>query len=133
MASSIVRTRRLEWVDTDAAGVWHHSTLWRYAEWLEAELHRSLGIQDRTFGWTPRRRIEADFLRRVVFDEELTCTLTVSRVGRTSATYEVVLDTAEGAAATATLVCVNVDDTGQAVAWDDDVRAALEDSTPVAD
>ncbi len=133
MGASITRTRRLEWVDTDAAQVWHHSTVWRWTEWLEAELHRELGITGHTFGWTPRRRVTAEFLRRVVFDEEVTCTLRVVAVGRTSATYAAELATDAGPAATVELVCVNIDDDGRAAPWRDDVRAALEDGTPLGD
>lgn len=126
MGARIVRTRRLEWIDTDAAGYWHHSTLWRYAEWLEAELHRELGITELTFGYSPRRHVEAEFHRPAYFDDEVTCTLEVTRVGTTSATYEVGLQVSGQACAEATLVVVLIDrDAGRPMPWPDDAAALL--------
>lgn len=126
MGARIVRTRRLEWIDTDAAGYWHHSTLWRYAEWLEAELHRDLGITELTFGYSPRRRVEAEFHRPAYFDDEVTCTLEVTRVGTTSATYEVALEVEAGTCATATLVVVLIDrEQGRPMPWPDDAATLL--------
>ena len=40
MGASITLCRRLDWADTDAAGYWHHSTFWKYAEAGEAEAHQ---------------------------------------------------------------------------------------------
>lgn len=126
MGARIVRTRRLEWIDTDAAGRWHHSTLWRYAEWLEAELHRELGLTGIEFGDSPRRRVEAEFHRPAYFDDEITCSLDVSHVGTTSATYEVLLEVDGAPCATATMVVVLVDrDRGRPTAWPEDVAALL--------
>lgn len=129
MGARIELRRRLEWIDTDAAGVWHHSTLWRLAEWAEAELHRRIGITDLTFGWTPRRRVEAEFLRPVVFDEEVVLVLEVAAVGRTSVTYVMDLSTASAEpVATARMVAVLIDDDGAPRPWPEDARAALAHS-----
>ena len=57
MNPTITIKRRVEWMDTDAAGIWYHSTVIRWAEDAEAELHRQLGIVQRTFGATPRVNI----------------------------------------------------------------------------
>ena len=54
--------RRVEWVDTDAAGHQHYTAILRWAEAAEAELLRSLGI-DWLFGRTPRVRHEVDYQR----------------------------------------------------------------------
>lgn len=88
MAASVRIQRRLAWPDTDAAGVWHHSTLWRWVEEAEAELHREVGIIQHTFGHTPRRHLEAEFLLPLYFDDLVDVELRVARVGRTSVTYE---------------------------------------------
>jgi acyl-CoA thioester hydrolase len=125
MGATITLQRRLEWLDTDAAVRWHHATIWRYAEWAEAELHRELGIIDTTFGFTPRRTVEAEFRSAILFDELVTVTFAVSAVGRTSATYEVTLDTDAGTAATARIVVVLVDGAGRPAPWPEDVAAAL--------
>jgi acyl-CoA thioesterase FadM len=36
--------RRTEWIDTDAAGIYHWTTVFRFAEAAEAALHTALGI-----------------------------------------------------------------------------------------
>lgn len=118
MGRSIRIQRRLAWPDTDAAGVWHHSTLWRWVEEAEAELHRALGVIEHTFGHTPRRHLEAEFLRPLRFDDMVDVELSVTRMGRSSATYDatVVHDGALVARASMTVVLV-VD--GLATAWPD--------------
>jgi acyl-CoA thioesterase FadM len=127
VGASITMERRLEWPDTDAAVRWHHSTIWRYAEAAEAELHRRLGIIDQTFGFTPRRRLEAEFHAVVQFDEVVTVVLEVAAVGRTSATYELTLSVSERLVATATIVIVFTDDLGRPRPWTDELTRALRD------
>ena len=129
MGASITLERRLEWPDTDAAVRWHHSTIWRYAEAAEAELHRRLGIIDQTVGFTPRRRLEAEFHAVVQFDEVVTVVLEVVAVGRTSATYALTLSVGERRVATATIVIVFTDDSGRPRPWTDELARALRDGT----
>ena len=124
MATSITLTRRLDWADTDAAGYWHHSTFWKYAEAGEAELMRSLGLRELTFGHTPRKAVTAEFHRPVYFDDEVTIMFEVEAVGRTSATYHITVGVDGETAAAGTLTVVLVDD-GRPVPWPDDVRAKL--------
>ena len=71
MGATATLTRRLDWSDTDAAGYWHHSTFWKYAEAGEAELARQLGLTDQIFGVAPRRSVAAEFHRPVYFDDEV--------------------------------------------------------------
>ena len=92
MPTGVTIKRRLEWIDTDAAGIWHHSTVIRWAEDAEAELHRTLGIVSRTFGATPRVNIDFDFGVPLRFDDEVDVTLTVAAMGETSLTYQVSVD-----------------------------------------
>lgn len=130
MGASITLERRLEWLDTDAAVRWHHTTIWRYAEWAERELHRELGIIDTTFGSTPRRRIEAEFFGEILFDQLVRVMLTVAAVGRTSATYDVELATDAKTVATARMVVVLVGEDGRPAPWPNDVAAALRGGSP---
>lgn len=118
MAPSARIQRRLAWPDTDAAGVWHHSTLWRWAEEAEAELHRDLGITQHTFGHTPRRHVEAEFLRPLRFDDLVDVEITVASVGRTSVRYDVTVAHDGALVATATFTAVLVID-GAVTAWPD--------------
>lgn len=125
MGASITMQRRLEWPDTDAAGYWHHSTLWRFAEAAEAELHRRLGITKLTFGFTPRRHLEAEFFGPLYFDDLVTITCDVERVGGTSMTQRITLESPRGRAAVATMVVVLIGDDGRPRTWPEDAAAAL--------
>ncbi len=107
-ASHSVR-RRVAWMDTDAAGIWHYSTAIRLSEEAETELHRSLGIQHLTFGVSPRVRLEFDFSSSVVFDEEVETTISVARVGRTSVTYAIEMRAGEREIARGSITTVLVD------------------------
>ncbi len=118
MGPSIRIQRRLAWPDTDAAAVWHHSTLWRWVEEAEAELHRSLGVIEHTFGNTPRRHLEAEFLRPLRFDDLVDVELWVARMGGSSVTYEATVVHAGDVVATASMTAVLVID-GSAAPWPD--------------
>ena len=131
MGARIELQRRLEWIDTDAAVRWHHSVVWRWAEWAEAELHRRLGIVDVTVGATPRRRVEAEFVRAVTFDDLVDVTFEVEAVGRTSVTYAMALSSQGEPVASARLVAVFTDGEGRSAPWPEEVAAALRDGTPV--
>ena len=63
---------RVEWLDTDAAGIYHWSTVARFAEAAEAALHNALAITEITFGSTPRLSVSFDFARPLRFNDEVT-------------------------------------------------------------
>src|SRR5256885_8355569 len=80
----VVLRRRIEWMDTDAAGIYHWTTVFRLAEAAEAALHTALGIADRTFGATPRLRASGDFRMPLRFNDVVDVRLEVASIGRTS-------------------------------------------------
>jgi acyl-CoA thioester hydrolase len=124
VGTSVVR--RIEWMDTDAAGIYHYSTLLRLAEAAEAELHTERGIADVTFGATPRVHVEFDFKRPVKFNDEVLTEIAVAKLGRTSITYEFTFTHGDDPVATGQIVAVFIDpDTRRAAAWPDAVRDAL--------
>ena len=125
MGATATLVRRLDCADTDAAGYWHHATFWTYAEAGEAELARQLGLTDLLFGATPRKTVAAEFHRPVFFDDEVTITCSVDRVGTTSATYRIEMATGAGLVATGSLTVVLVGDGGRPTPWPDDVAALL--------
>jgi acyl-CoA thioester hydrolase len=125
VSNSINLTRRLDWADTDAAGYWHHSTFWKYAEAGEAELVRAAGLTDIVFGHSPRRSVAAEFIRPIYFDDEVTIDCTVEHLGRTSLTYAITLSVGDEIAATGTMSVVLVDVDGRPTPWPDEVRRAL--------
>jgi acyl-CoA thioester hydrolase len=123
----ITVTRPLEWMDTDAAGIWHYSTSIRFIEHAELELHRQLDIVDVTFGKTPRARLELDFRRSIRFGDDVSTTLEVESVGRTSIVYRFRLEVPRGLAAEGRIVTVLVGGDGRPLEVPQHVRAALID------
>ncbi len=127
MRASTTIQRRLEWIDTDAGVIWHYSTVIRFAEAVEGEMHRELGISEFTFGTLPRVHVEFDFVRPVLFDEMVSITLTVASVGSSSLTYDIELSVDGSRVASGKVVAVLVDrETGQTMPWPDEIRAKLE-------
>lgn len=126
-AESITLQRRVQWMDTDAAGIWHHSVVLRWFEEAEAELHRRLGIIDQTFGATPRVRTEFDFTIPIRFDDVVDITVRVSSLGQTSITYEVDVRRGSDQVASGRVVAVFIDrETGEKRPWTESLRQALE-------
>jgi acyl-CoA thioester hydrolase len=126
MTASISLRRRVQWMDTDAAGIWHHSVIIRWAEEAEAELHRRLGIIDETFGATPRVRTEFEFGVPVSFDDIVDISLTVIDLGQTSITYLVGVTSDSRQIATGRMVAVLIDrESGEKRRWPDELRQVL--------
>jgi len=114
----------VRWVDTDAGGRIHFTAAFRWAETAELELYRELGVLDRV-PHLPRRHVEADFHRVLVFDDEIEIALSVTRVGTTSVTYAWRIERAGELAVEGSHTVVNVDGDGRAQPLDDAFRAAL--------
>lgn len=126
MTSSVSIRRRVQWIDTDAAGIWHHSTVARWAEEAEAELHRQVGIIDQTFGATPRVVVEFEFRSPLRFDDVVDVTITVAKLGRSSITYLIEVRKGENLAASGRMVAVFIDrESGLKRTWPDEIRLAL--------
>lgn len=125
MTAAVTISRRIEWIDTDAAGIWHYSTAIRFVEAAETELHRQLGIIDLTFGVTPRAHVEFDFHRTVRFDDVLDITLAVSAVGRTSLTYDVTMTCGDDPVASGKVITVLIDCDGRPTPLTQELREAL--------
>ena len=83
----VVEHRRVAWVDTDAGGRIHFTAVFRYAEAAETTLMREAGLLGPEWGSYPRRQVEAQYLRVLVFDDEIEVALRVDRLGTTSITY----------------------------------------------
>ncbi|MGW0665250.1 acyl-CoA thioesterase [Streptodolium elevatio] len=96
--ASVVIERRVEWVDTDAAGHHHHSAVLRWAEAAETVLLRRLGLEE-LYGSIPRVHYEADYRARLWFGETVRVELRVDKVGTTSLHYVFEVYGREGLAA----------------------------------
>jgi acyl-CoA thioesterase FadM len=87
-------------------------------------LRRELGILQ---GWgaTPRRHVEADFLRVLRFEDEIEVRIRPEKLGRTSITWAWEIDRDGETCVTGSHVVVNVDADGRPKELAQEVRAAL--------
>jgi YbgC/YbaW family acyl-CoA thioester hydrolase len=85
-------SRRVDFADTDMAGIIHFSNYFRYMEFAEVAFLRSRGLSVVT-EWEsqrlsfPRVAASCDFLHPVRFDDVLDIAVRVARIGRKSVTY----------------------------------------------
>ena len=92
MAGPFVTTRRVEFADTDAAGIMHFAAFFRLMEQAEHELLRSVGLSvmqhdaQGQLSW-PRVAAQCDFQAAAKFEDLLTIEVQISRLGERSVTY----------------------------------------------
>jgi YbgC/YbaW family acyl-CoA thioester hydrolase len=85
-------TRRIEFVDTDMAGIVHFSNFFRFMEAAEVSFLQVLGLSVR-MEWEgqaigfPRVAAACDFLRPVRFEDVVDIAVIVDNVGRKSVAY----------------------------------------------
>jgi acyl-CoA thioesterase FadM len=115
---------RVAWVDTDAGGRIHFTAAFRWAEAAETSLRRRLGIVD-DWGMYPRRRVEAEYLLVLRFEDEVELALAPERVGETSITWAWTVERGGETCVTGRHTVVHVDDEGRAAPLPEAVRAAL--------
>ncbi|HRQ88399.1 MAG TPA: thioesterase family protein [Bacteroidia bacterium] len=97
MTYRFVHRRRVEFADTDVAGIMHFSNFFRFMEVTEHAFYRSIGFSVHPFrhgegtggpnvGW-PRVQATADFRLPLHFEEEVEIELLVEEVGSKSIRY----------------------------------------------
>lgn len=93
MAEDFQTQRRVEFSDTDAAGIAHFSAFMRYMEQAEHEFLRHLGTSvieelpdGKHLSW-PRVRVECDFQGTAKFEDVLDIAVRVRKLGNKSVTY----------------------------------------------
>ena len=122
----IVLTRRIEWMDTDAAGIYHYTTVFRLAEAAEAELHARLDIDHLTFGATPRLNVSAAFHSSLGFNDLVEVELEVVSIGRSSLAYRFRISKEDRLAAEGEILLCYIDRaTRQSSPWPEQVRRQL--------
>jgi YbgC/YbaW family acyl-CoA thioester hydrolase len=83
--------RRVEFADTDTAGIIHFANYFRYMEEAEHAFFRSIGFsvihehEGTTYSW-PRLSCQCDIFRPVRFEDELDVHLRITRIGTKSVT-----------------------------------------------
>jgi YbgC/YbaW family acyl-CoA thioester hydrolase len=117
---------RVAWVDTDAGARIHFTAAFRWAELAETELMRRLGVLGREWGDFPRRKVEAEFMKVLRFDDEIEVRLRVENVGRTSVTYAWSIVRDDDPCIRGRHTVVHVDTAGHPEPLSDELRAALD-------
>ena len=126
MSHRFVYRRRVEFADTDVAGIMHFSNFFRFMEVAEHAFYRSLGFSVHPFrgensggpavGW-PRVHASADFRLPLEFEEEVEIELLVEEIRNKSVKYffqfwknpDVPAERVVAATGRFTLVCVSFD------------------------
>jgi YbgC/YbaW family acyl-CoA thioester hydrolase len=92
MAYEFKIVRRVEFSDTDMAGIVHYSNFFRYMEAAEHAFFRSLGLSvvtksvDPPVGW-PRVHAECDYTQPLRFEDEVEVHMLVSEKNPKSLSY----------------------------------------------
>ena len=93
MPSSFTITRRVEFHETDAAGLMHFSNFYRWMEVCEHEWFRTLGLAMMSTTpegvrlWWPRREAACSFLRPLRCGDVVRITGTVTETGPSHLAY----------------------------------------------
>ncbi len=93
MGQKFTYQRRVEFRDTDSAGIVHFSVFFAYMEAAEHELLRSVGlgvmmeIDGARISW-PRVKAECNYRNAARFEEVIEIQVSVTRIGSKSVTYE---------------------------------------------
>jgi YbgC/YbaW family acyl-CoA thioester hydrolase len=104
--------RRVQFYETDAAGIVHFSWFFRYMEEAEHALWREAGLSihlpDSPIGW-PRVSAACDFHRALRFEQELDVTIRVTEITKRTMSYacEMTQDGRKIAAGTLKIACVS--------------------------
>lgn len=116
---------RVGWVDTDASGRIHFTAAFRWVEAAESSLYRKAGVFADGVGHLPRRHVEVDYLRALIFEDEIEVCVRVASVGTTSITFEWQISHGGETAVRGRHTAVQVDASGQPFALDENVRNVL--------
>lgn len=118
MSNGFTCQRRVEFRDTDAAGIAHFSVFFVWMEQAEHEAMRYVGMsvmeRDAEISW-PRVSAQCDYTSPAFFEEVVDVRVTVNRLGRKSVTYGFDFHCAGRAIARGqiTTVCCDITTVGQ--------------------
>jgi acyl-CoA thioester hydrolase len=103
--------RRVQFYETDVAGIVHFSWFFRYMEEAEHALWREAGLSihppESEIGW-PRVAASCEFHRPLLFEQELDVHIRITEISRRMISYACVMtqDQTKIAAGTLTIACV---------------------------
>jgi YbgC/YbaW family acyl-CoA thioester hydrolase len=111
MSSEFKYSRRVQFAETDLAGIVHFSTMFQYMEEAEHAMWRSAGLtiaeRESDLGW-PRLNAALEFRNPLRFEEEFEVWVRIAALKRRTIEYEftIVRGTTVIAVGTMTSVCV---------------------------
>lgn len=103
-------TTRILFIDTDASGRIHYTSLFRYFEAAELEFFRSIGVLHEHAGTSfPRVHAECDYRTAIRFDDEVVLEVSVGRLGRSSVQlkFRVLTGEVEAACGNVVIACMD--------------------------
>lgn len=124
--ASVTYVRRVAWADVDASRVWRFTAAFDYVEEAETQLLRDLGVLQDTVLHLPRIYACASFRSPARFDDELTVTLQVGRLGNSSIHFVFAITNSDRLAAEGKLGFAFVGPSGRAEPLPPLLREALE-------
>jgi acyl-CoA thioester hydrolase len=118
VTAEFIYRRRVQFADTDMAGIVHFSMYFRYMEEAEHALWRSVGLQiappEGTVGF-PRVAASCDFKAPLRFEDEFEVHVRVDAVGRRSLKYAFTIRRGDNLLATGLMTSVSVVRTSEGV------------------
>ena len=133
MPDSFSIKRRVQFAETDMAGIVHFSNYFRWMEEVEHAFFRTLGLgiamryEGIELGW-PRVNVACEYFAPLRFEDEVELRLSVTKVGNKSMSYEVdfLLNGKSTALGKSTSVCcAHTPDGLNAITIPDGIRAKL--------
>jgi acyl-CoA thioester hydrolase len=119
---------RIRFIDTDASGRIHYTSMFRYFESAEIELLRTVGITydlRRSYAF-PRVHVECDFIGAIGHDDLIEIETWLAKLGRSSVHFQFRTFKDAELAAKGSVITACVDRaTQRAIAIPDDLRAKL--------
>lgn len=135
MSAPFCHRRRVEFRDTDAAGIVHFSVFFNYMEEAEHAFLRNLGLDvflldNETAISFPRVAAKCDYRSPIRFGELVDVETNIERIGKSSVTYKFLFrrDETVIAEGQVTAACCELTEAGspRSVTIPDNVRAKLE-------
>jgi acyl-CoA thioester hydrolase len=130
--------RRVQFHETDVAGIEHFSWFFRNMEEAEHALWRAAGLSihppGSDIGW-PRVAASFEFHRALRFEDEFDVLLRIAEMMKKSIRYDCVLEKGDEkiATGTMTILCVRKHPTMQAIDIPDEIAARFRDASHVGD
>jgi acyl-CoA thioester hydrolase len=134
--SEYVHRRRVQFYETDAAGIVHFSWFFRYMEEAEHAMWRAAGLSihppDSPIGFA-RAAATCDFRRPLRFEDEFDVTIRIAAISAKTIDYSCVLTKGDVTLATGSMraICVRIESDGSLKAAD--VPAEIAERFAVAD